>query len=154
MKLTELIIKHLTHSFGLPVLKHIVKPNLLKFTKNELATFDEGTLGKDLYLFLMFHNMDLLTHFETHDAKHVLLGYGITDIDEAQIQYFFLGNGTYSIPVFSATLLCLFLLPSHIPNFIKAYKRGQTCPNIKHIKLENYLFEKTVNLKSNLLNNL
>ena len=98
--------------------------------------------------------MNLLTHFETHDAKHVLLGYGVSDIEEAKMQFFFLGNGTYSIPVFSATTVFLFLLPKQIPQFIKAYKRGRKCPNIKHIKLEDFLYENTSNLKSKLLNNL
>jgi hypothetical protein len=154
MKLTELIIKHLTHSFGLPVLKLIIKPNLLGCSKDDLASFSDQTFGKDIYLFLAKHEMNLLTHFETHDAKHVLLGYGVSDIEEAKMQFFFLGNGTYSIPVFSATTVCLFLLPKQIPQFIKAFKRGRKCPNIKHIKLEDFLYENTSNLKSKLLNNL
>ena len=154
MKLTEIIIKHLTHSFGLPVLKRIVKPNLLRYSKDELASFNDNTFGKDIYLFLAKHNMNLLNHFETHDAKHVLLDYGVSDIEEAKMQFFFLGNGTYSIPVFSATTFCLFLLPKQIPQFIKAFKRGRKCPNIKHIKLEDFLFENTSDLKLKLLNNL
>lgn len=154
MKITEMIIKHLTHSFGLPVLKLITKPNLLGYSKDELASFTDYTFGKEIYTFLAKHEMNLLTHFETHDAKHVLLGYGLSDIEEAKMQFFFLGNGTYSIPVFSATSFCLFLLPMQIPQFIKAFKRGRNCPNIKHIKLEEFLLEKTSDLKTKFLNNL
>ncbi len=153
MKLTELIIKHLTHSFGLPVLKLIVKPNLLSYSKQELASFPEGTLGKDVFEFLNTNQMNLLEYFETHDVKHVLLNYGISDVEEAKMQFFFLGNGTYSIPVLSATTFCIFLLPTHIPEFIKAFKRGKKCHNLKDIKLQNYLFEKTSDLKLKLLNN-
>ncbi len=153
MKLTEIIIKHLTHSFGLPVLKLIIKHNVLHYSKQELASFPDETLGKDVYLFLKANNMELLPHFETHDVKHVLLDYGINDVDEAKMQFFFLGNGTYSIPVLSATSFCLFLLPKHIPDFIKAYQRGKSCTNLKHIKLENFLFEKTATLKTKLLSN-
>ena len=153
MKLTEIIIKHLTHSFGLPVLKLIIKPNLLHYSKVELSAFPDYTLGKDLFLFLSKHKMNVLDHFETHDAKHVLLGYGISDKDEAGMQFFFLGNGTYSIPVLSTALFCLFLLPKEIPGFFKALKRGRSCPNIRYIKLEELLFEPTEHLKTRLLNN-
>ncbi len=153
MKPTEYIIKHLTHSFGLPVLKRIVKPNLLPYKKEQLKHLPKGSLGNDLYHFLTDNNMNVLEYFETHDVKHVLLNYGISDVEEAKMQFFFLGNGSYSIPVLSATSFCLFLLPKHISEFIKAFKRGKQCQNLKHIKLENYLLEQTSDLKLKFLNN-
>ncbi len=153
MKITGTIIKHLTHSFGLPVLKLFIKPNVLPYSKAELSKFPESTLGKDLFSFLSDHKLNLLDHFETHDAKHVLLGYGTSDTEEAQMQFFFLGNGTYSIPVLSTALFCMFLLPKEIPAFVKAFKRGGSCPNIRYVKLEDCLYETTSGLKLRLLNN-
>ena len=145
-KLRSAFLVYLTHRMALPVLRIIRKPEIFPYTKKELKSFPEGSLGKDLINFLEIKNLDLLPYYARHDIKHILLGYETTDEGEACLQCFMLGNGHVSFPVVATVLYGFTTMPEYWGSFKKAYARGKLCQPISDWKWFEILAQPTQSL--------
>jgi hypothetical protein len=97
--------------------------------RRELAALDEypaGSLSRELADCLRQHGLRKLPWFASHDLKHVLLGYGMTPVEETRLQAFMIGNGNYSIPALALFGFGALLLPEEWPSLRQAYVRGKT----------------------------
>ena len=127
IKIRSAILVFLTHKIALPLLKLLRRPNVFIGSKEQLRLFPEGSLGKDLYLFLEKRNLPLLKHYARHDLKHVLLNYDTTDEGEACLQSFMLGNGRISFPVVATVIYGFITMPEHWKKMRLAFKQGRGC---------------------------
>jgi ubiquinone biosynthesis protein Coq4 len=123
------------------------RPELVPFTLAELQQLPGGSLGNELFHFLTRNKFTLLPHFETHDVKHVLLDYAATGKDEACIQYFYIGNGHYSIATVVSAIASFILMPEYFFAFRKAFQRGKKALPIGNIHLGHLLHCNTQELK-------
>lgn len=147
MTIREKIITFNVHQIALPIIRKFVKAGKIPYSINQLKYFPDGTLGSELYNFLNQHQIQLLPYFETHDIKHVLLGYTITDKDEACMQFFYLGNKHYSIATLLTVVTSVIMMPEHWVSFKQSYKRGRYSKPIGKLQLETLLLNKTSQIK-------
>lgn len=152
IKSRSAILVLLTHKIALPLLKIIRRPNVFTNTKEELMLLPEGSLGKDLYLFLEKRNLPLLKHYARHDLKHVLLGYDTTDEGEACLQIFMLGNGRVSFPVLATVAYGFITMPEHWKKMRLALILGRSCKSFHSWKWNELLLEQTNDLRSKIFN--
>ena len=113
-----------------PIVFKVYKPSHTPYSRAELEAMPTNSIGKNLIAFLDATHLDLIAGYELHDIKHLLIGYGTGFEDEIQLQYFELGNGNSSLPVWLVIGLGTILAPEFIPKFIAAYKRGKKCKPI------------------------
>ncbi len=118
----------------------------------QLQKLPDGTLGKDIANCLEKNNLRLVPNYESHDLKHVLLGFKMTPDDEIRMQAFMLGNGNYSIPSFAIFLFGAMLLPDLWTTFYKDYKKGLNSKPIKTWTIEEYAHCQTSTLQQIVLN--
>lgn len=133
-KLRSRLLVFLTHNMALPLLKLIREPEVFPYTTDELLQFPDGSLGKDLVLFLEEKQLKLLPYYARHDIKHILLEYDTTDEGEGCLQCFMLGNGRISFPVIATVLYGFLTMPEYWTSFQKAYRRGKQCLPIQDWK--------------------
>ena len=106
-----------------------------------------GTIGNDISKMLTRHNLTVIPKFESHDLKHMVLGYGMSSIDEIRMQAYLLGNGNYSI--FCVLFLASgILFPGKFSAFYRAYKMGRIAPSILHLSIDDCMMLKTTVIKS------
>jgi len=132
LRLRSAILVYLTHRIALPVLKFASKPIAFNWSELDLYQLPEGTLGHDLYCFLEKRNLGLLKHYARHDIKHVLLGYDTTDVGEASLQCFMMGNGRLSFPVLATVIYSFVTMPEHWSKMKQAYREGRACQSFQH----------------------
>lgn len=142
------ILVFLTHKIALPLLKLLRRPNVFIGSKKQLMLFPEGSLGKDLYLFLENRNLPLLKHYARHDLKHVLLNYDTTDEGEVCLQSFMLGNGRISFPVLATVIYGFITMPEHWKKMRLAFKQGRGCKSFHGWNWNKLLQEQTVGLRN------
>jgi ubiquinone biosynthesis protein Coq4 len=147
MEWRDKIITFNVHSLALPVVKRIVRPDLIPLSMAQLKQLPEKTLGNELFHFLTQNHFTYLPHFETHDVKHVLLNYGVSGKEEACMQFFYLGNRHYSMATIISAIASFILLPEYIFSFRKAFLRGRKAKSIGKISLGELLHFKTSELK-------
>jgi hypothetical protein len=135
----DAFISWLVHRMALPFVKHFVKPGLIRLSLNDLHGLPENSFGHDLYLFMRKNNFSIIPYFETHDAKHVLLDYGVTGKDEACMQFFYLGNKHYSAASIVTAFVSLVIMPEGITHFLRAYRRGKNARPVGKLELGNFL---------------
>ncbi|MBA3971445.1 MAG: hypothetical protein H0X46_04765 [Bacteroidetes bacterium] len=143
----SLLLEFLTHKIALPVIGKLRKKPPFIHSMNDLLQFEEGTLGKDLALYLKKMNFKLLPNYEQHDCKHIILQYEMDEAGEARMQFYFLGNKHYSIPVLSTCIICFFLMPEYWKQFIQDYKRGTTCKPFDKIDYNALVYMNTLDLR-------
>lgn len=135
MTLPELLIKR---SFKLAVMFiesfHDMGPYEQRV--KALHQMEEGSLGKDIAIYLEQNNLRLVPGFESHDLKHVLLGFEMTPVDEIRMQAFMLGNGNISLPSILIFLYGFILLPYKWLQFYKDMKAGYMSLPIKNWTIE------------------
>ncbi|MEX0965889.1 MAG: Coq4 family protein [Bacteroidia bacterium] len=85
----------------------------------------EGTLGRDVGIFLKRHNLEVIPMAEFHDVYHVLFNYGTTIKDEACIQFVPLGNGRWSLPYVACTFVSAAFYPEYWKDFYRAFCTGK-----------------------------
>jgi hypothetical protein len=141
------ILVFLTHNMALPFLKFVRRPLLFHYNNNDLKQMEEGTLGKDLYNFLLYKKLDLLPYYAKHDIKHILLGYDTTDDGEVCLQCFMLGNKHLSFPVAATVLYGFFTMPECWKKFIIAFKRGKKATSLHNWQWFQLLKEPTISLQ-------
>lgn len=147
MKWRDKLISFNVHYLALPVVKQFVKPELIPFTMKELEQLPEGSMGNELFHFLTQNHFTYLPHFETHDVKHVLLDYGINGKEEACMQYFYIGNGHFSIATVVSAIASLIMMPECLFAFGKAFNRGRKALPIGKIDLGKLLHCNSTELK-------
>ena len=69
------------------------------------------SLGQQVQRFLKRNKIDFMPGYEAHDIKHALLGYRATFIHELRMQYFELGNGNRSIPMWTVIIVGSLMAP-------------------------------------------
>ena len=144
------LLVYLTHRMALPILRLIRKPLVFPYTAEQLKYFPEGSLGKDLDIFLTTKKLKLLPYYARHDIKHVLLGYDTTDEGEGCLQCFMLGNGHYSFPVIATVVYGFVTMPEHWTSFKKAFARGKHSIPIGDWDWFDMLTEKTLCIKNSI----
>jgi ubiquinone biosynthesis protein Coq4 len=125
VQLRSKLLVMLTHNMALPLLKLIRRPVKFPYSREELAGFEPGTLGKDLVVYLDERKLQLLPYYAKHDIKHILLQYDTNDEGEVCLQCFMLGNGHLSFPVAATVLYGFVTMPEYRKKFMQAYKRGK-----------------------------
>jgi ubiquinone biosynthesis protein Coq4 len=148
VNIRTVILVFLTHKIALPVLKITRRPNAFAFNKEQLKEFPVGTLGNDLYLFLEKRKLPLLNHYARHDLKHVLLGYDTSDVGEACLQSFMLGNGRISFPVLATVLYSFLTMPEHWGKMRKAMRQGRRAVSFHGWPWNELVKEPTVELRN------
>lgn len=141
------VLVYLTHNLALPFLKLVRKPLLFPYTETELEQMHNGTLGRDLYLFLAKRKLQLLPYYAKHDIKHILLEYDTTDEGEVCLQCFMLGNGHVSFPVVATVLYGVGTMPEYWVKFKAAFKRGTCAVELKDWKWFEIMGEPTKSLQ-------
>lgn len=125
LKIRTAVLVFLTHSIALPLLKYFRRPVISDCTIDTLQALPAGTLGNDLNCFLQKRKLPLLPHYIRHDLKHVLLQYDTTDVGEACLQHFMLGNGRVSFPVLATVLYSRLTMPEYWGKMRTAYRQGK-----------------------------
>jgi len=147
-KYRSALLVYLTHKMALPVLRLIRKPVRFPYSLEELKTFPEHSMGKDLAVFLENKQLGLLPYYAKHDIKHILLGYDTTDDGEVCLQCFMLGNRHLSFPVLATVLYGFVTMPEYWSLFRQAFRRGRKCRPIENWKWFEILGEQTLTLKN------
>lgn len=119
------LLEFLTHKIALPLIANFRNKPKFIFSMDDLLQFEDGTLGKDLAIYLNKKKFKLLPNYEQHDCKHIIFQYEMDEAGEACMQFYFLGNKHYSIPVVSTCLICFFLMPEYWKQFYNEYQKGK-----------------------------
>jgi hypothetical protein len=104
--------------------------------------FPEGTVGRDIARCLDDNKLRLVPHFESHDLKHVLLGFKMTVVDELRLQAFMIGNGNRTVASFVIFAFAV-LLPDQWPSFLREFHRGRKALPISSWTIEEYAHQST-----------
>lgn len=104
----------------------------------KLSRYPEGTAGKEIAKCLKNHQLRLVPGYESHDLKHVLLGYQMTPLDEIRMQAFMLGNGNWTLPSFLIFLFGFFLLPNQWRIFWQDFQKGKNSLALATWTIEQY----------------
>lgn len=99
-------------------------------TREDLAHYPQGTLGKHLAVFLENEQLQPVPKIERHDAFHILFGFETTLNDEAAMQYFLVGNGKISPFGLATTIFTGLVMPDQWRSFRHHYKRGRLSRSI------------------------
>lgn len=117
------------------------------YSRMILLRLPQGTLGKDLGLFLQNEDLDLMPKLEEHDVMHLLLGYPTTVLGEIEMQFCLLGAGKRSLYAIGTVVLGLFLMPEYWGSYYRAYLRGKTCLDFSKWDFQYLLYEETTLLR-------
>ena len=127
-QLRSALLEVLTHKFALPLIAKFRNTPPFPYNTEQLLALPDRTLGKDLALYLQKKNFRLLRNYERHDCKHIILQYEMDELGEACMQFYFLGNRHYSVPVVSTVFMVFFLMPEHWKQFYTEFKKGRKAP--------------------------
>jgi hypothetical protein len=147
-KIRSALLEVLTHKLALPLITGFRKKQFFPYTIEQLLLFPDGTLGKDLALYLKKKNFNLIPNYERHDCKHIILQYEMDEEGEARMQFYFLGNRHYSVPVIMTVILCFVLMPDHWGKFYYEFKKGRRSKTFDNVD-----FNKLVLLNTKIIRN-
>jgi hypothetical protein len=147
-KIRSLLLEVLTHKIALPLIAGLRKKNKFSYTMEQLMMLPDGTLGKDLALYLKSKNFQLIANYERHDCKHIILQYEMDEEGEARMQFYFLGNRHYSVPVVMTVILCFFLMPDHWRKFYHEFKKGRMSRTFDGVDFNDLIPMHTADLKN------
>jgi hypothetical protein len=94
-----------------------------------------GTVGREVADVLDRRGYRLIPKFESHDLKHVILGYDMTVVDEIRMQAYLLGNGNYTLPCLASVMPGLFY-PSIWKLLCNDFKQGRKGKSIFHLTID------------------
>ncbi len=146
-RLRSKLLELLTHKFALPIIARFRKTTPFPYSMEDLLQFPEGTLGKDLVLYLQKKEFKLIKGYERHDCKHIILQYEMDEKGEACMQFYFFGNRHYSLPVVSTVFICFFLMPEQWRNFYKEYKKGKHATTFDNVDFNQIILMNTNDLR-------
>jgi ubiquinone biosynthesis protein Coq4 len=151
-KIRSQFLEFVTHKIALPLIgKFRTKPQF-PYSMDQLLQMPDDTLGKELANYLQKMNFKLLPNYEQHDCKHIILQYEMDEVGEARMQFYFLGNRHYSLPVISTTLLCFLLMLEHWKQFWRDYKKGRTTKTFDNVDFSSIILMNTTDLRIQYLN--
>lgn len=149
-KLSRGLIK-LSFDFSVSTIERFSKMQKYQEQVDELRQLENGTLGREIANCLDEHNLTLVPKYESHDLKHVLLGFKMTPEDEIRMQAFMIGNGNYSIPAFAIFFFGAILLPDVWSKFYADFKKGRKTIAISSWTIEEYGSKNLSSLQTELL---
>lgn len=117
-------------------------------TLADLAAYPKNTLGKDLGDFLRKENFDLIAGLESHDVYHLLLEYSTAVEEEAEMQFFLLGNGKKSLYAIGTSFVAFLTMPDQWLAFWRAYNRGRQSIKVHSWDFQLLLNEETIQLRA------
>ncbi|MGE3599366.1 MAG: hypothetical protein AB7N70_27855 [Dehalococcoidia bacterium] len=97
-----------------------------------------GSLGREIADALDSRGLSLVPGYESHDLKHVLLGFDMTPEGEIRMQAFMIGNRNYSLPSFAIFLFGAVLLPDLWLTFTADFAKGRKTRPIASWTIERY----------------
>ncbi len=103
-----------------------------------MRNYSPGSVAHELASLLESKGLKLIPVFEEHDLKHLLLGYGMSPIEEIRMQAYLCGNGNYS-PFSLLFLASGLIFPEAWSVFRADYKLGKRAPSILKLKLADSL---------------
>jgi len=118
---------------SVPVLNIFRTPDVWPYPFENLAEFEDETLGRELYNFLSIRNLGYLPKYEEHDSYHVLLGYGTTVIEELKLQAFMWGNKNSTFAGKVLFILGWIVFPSKHSLFRREIIRGKSAKSLSNI---------------------
>lgn len=149
IQLRSKLLVGITHQVAVPMLMMARrKKPIFNYTMKDLETFSEGTLGKDLVEYLKKMNFTLLKNYERHDCKHIIFGYEMDEDGEAGLQFYFLGNGIYTVPVVTSVLAYCALMPDNWSKYYKEFKKGKLRKKKGKLNVDQYNYNELINLKT------
>ena len=116
-------------------------------SRTQLRQYEEGSLGKDLAIFLTINQFELEAKFEKHDIYHVLTDYTTTVVGEICLSIFLIANGKRSIYTRGVAFVGSIAMIEHFKLFKAAYLRGKYAHSIAKWQFEHLLKENTNDLK-------
>ena len=146
------LLELLTHKIALPIIGKFRKRPPFPYSMEQLLSFSDGTLGKDLALYLAKKNFKLLPNYERHDCKHIILQYEMDEEGEARMQFYFLGNRHYSIPVVMTVFICFVLMPEHWGKFYYEFKKGRRAKTFNNVDFNRIVLHNTKELRKQFSN--
>ena len=136
----DLIIEKMYEWSKIPYQKYIKKNKPWNINKNDLLHYPEESLGFHLGDFLAKNNFDIQEKLEDHDIIHVLTNTGITVKDEIGMQYYLCGNGKKSLYLYMVIFSGTLFYPTHLPEFIKEYRRGKNALSFHYLEYQKLLW--------------
>lgn len=119
-----------------------------KYSEKQLDTLRKqapGTVGFELANMLIENKLTVIPRFENHDLKHIILGYGMTSMEEIRMQAYLFGNGNRSI-VCILFLLSGLVFPEEWKSFYAEYRKGKKAPSILKLNVADCMNRQTVEL--------
>ena len=141
------LLELLTHKIALPLILLFRNKNQYNYSMEQLLTFQDGTLGKDLAEYLQKKDLYLIRGYLRHDCKHILLGYEMDEEGEARMQCYFLGNRHYSIPVVMTAIMCLLLMPDHWKKLYREFRKGRQNKDLGELDINKIISMNTITLR-------
>lgn len=133
-KIAEYIIESLKIYLVIKPLQVLYGKKYLRERFLEMDNCEDGTVGKDYVDLLVRQGVDFIPVFKEHDLKHLVLGYGMSSVDELRMQAYLFGNGNRSVfcILFLASAI---LLPGSWSVLHAEYQKGKLAPSVLQLKL-------------------
>ncbi len=148
-KISRRIIK-VSFDFSVSVIEYFSNMEKYHEQVDKLRALEKGTLGREIADCLDHHHLTLVPKYESHDLKHVLLDYKMTEEDEIRMQAFMIGNGNYSIPSFAILFFGIILLPDLWSILYADFKKGRKSVRITEWTIDEYANRNLTELRSEL----
>lgn len=140
----DYIIELIYNTIKKPYQKIFKKNNPWSYTLQEYLNCPEGSIGKQLGLFLKNNQYTIQPQLEEHDVFHIITNSGTTVKEEIKMQFYLLGNGKRSPFLFIVLAAGLFY-PIYVYEFITSFKKGKKANQFYHLDFSKLL---TVNLNN------
>lgn len=120
------------------------------YTQERMREMPVGSLGYETAAFLDKRKLQLLSHHESHDILHALLGYDAEVKEEVGMEFFLLGNGKISLYLLGTVLIGGILMPEQCVYFYKQFKYGASLKSVWTLPFEDIIDQSVVYLRQNL----
>lgn len=140
----DYIIELIYNTIKKPYQKIFKKNKPWGYTLQEYLNCPEGSIGKQLGLFLKNNQYTIQPQLEEHDVFHIITNSGTTVKEEIKMQFYLLGNGKRSPFLFIVLAAGLFY-PIYVNEFITSFKKGKKANQFYHLDFSKLL---TVNLNN------
>ena len=145
--LADWLVEQLKIRLVIKPLQRWVKPKYFEQKLAFMRSLPQDSVGYRLAEMLDQKGLKLSPYFESHDLKHLLLGYGMSSGDEIRMQAYLFGNGNRSV-FCMLFLLSGILYPASWSVFYRDYKKGKAAPSILELDLESRLSARFSELKT------
>ncbi len=133
-KLRDQLLSWLIVKATSKVLPHRQK-QAFPFTMDELRKLPDGTVGKRMGDYMHSMGFHLLSNYEDHDIRHILLGYSMEAKGEVRMQAFLLGNNSAKAGGFALLLIGLTIFPDWFFVLVRDFLRGRQFVKMKDIPM-------------------